>query len=84
MPGASFPNLQGDAGVQPLRRDLSRDKVVLAVMHLLRERKRSGAPHDRRVGDVPSEKGRKVRAIIIKFGRKRGSGAVLAGPLSVR
>ena len=44
----------------------------------------TGTPHDRGVGNVVTEEGRKVRAIIREFGLVSGLRAVRAGLLSVR
>ena len=75
--------------MQPLEHDLSRDEIAFARDRFSERAQNgqcvlvgspTGAPN---VGDVLSEEGSKVRAVMVTFGRKPGLGAVWAG-LGVR
>ena len=92
LPCAASPYLQCDARVQPVENDFSRGNVAFArdgfaerAQNGQRVRVRSprGTPHDRGVGDVLTEEGSKVGAIVFEFGLHPGLGAVGASLQSV-
>ena len=93
LPSTLFPILQGDAGLQALEHHLSRDEIAFARDGFTGRaqngqsvlvRSPTGAPDDRGVGDVLSEEGGKVWAVVGKFGLEPGLRAFWATLLSVR
>ena len=93
LPGAAFPDFQGDAGMKFLTDNLGRDKVAFArdgfaerAQNSLRVSMRSptGTPLDRGVGDFLAEERGKVWATVGEFGLVSGLRAVSTSLLSVR
>ena len=85
LPCAASPYLQCDARVQPVENDFSRGNVSFArdgfaerAKNGQRVRVRSpiGTPHDRGGGDVLTEEGSQVVAIVFEFSLHPGLGAV--------
>ena len=70
-----FPNLQDDAAMQPLENDLSRDEIAFARDGFTERAQRSMCADHRGVGDILSEEGWEVWAVVVKFGRAPGLGA---------
>ena len=90
---AVFADFQGNAGVKFLKDNLSGDKDAFTRdgfagrgqnCHRVSMRSPTGTPHNRCVGDVLAEEGRKVWAMVGEFGLVSGLCAVGTSLLCVR